>query len=221
MDLTKVLTEEEMNANKALFIAYLRETKREGIEKLIEWLENSDFFYAPNSTDYKGNFSGGLCQHCLNVLTAARTMKEKLSNLGTAPMSYANVDDTSLTIVALLHDVCKVNFYTPTIKYTKDEGSPNWKHYISYTIDDKFPCGHSQKSLVLLMQFIKLTSQEILGIQWHMGMTHSEVYLSPIDRTSYYAAMTNNPIVPLIVEANAFATCMMDRHIDQKATATY
>ena len=43
------------------------EIKREGLDKLIDWLEKSDFFEAPASTKYHGNYAGGLLEHSLNV----------------------------------------------------------------------------------------------------------------------------------------------------------
>lgn len=37
--------------------------KREGIDDLMAWLENSDFFSAPASTRFHGSETGGLCKH--------------------------------------------------------------------------------------------------------------------------------------------------------------
>ena len=52
---------------KEEFIKLLKETNREGMDKLIEFLENSDFFEAPASTRYHGNFKGGLVEHSMKV----------------------------------------------------------------------------------------------------------------------------------------------------------
>ena len=50
------------------FIYLLKNTKRENIDKLIEWLEKeTDFFSAPASTKYHLNYEGGLLVHSLNV----------------------------------------------------------------------------------------------------------------------------------------------------------
>ena len=40
---------------------------REGADKLLEFLEKSDFFTAPASTRYHGAYEGGLVAHSLNV----------------------------------------------------------------------------------------------------------------------------------------------------------
>lgn len=62
--------------NKERFIELLRSTKREGIEKLIDFLEKTDFFTAPASTRFHMSCEGGLLQHSLNVYDC-------LVNLGT------------------------------------------------------------------------------------------------------------------------------------------
>ena len=40
---------------------------REGLDGLLDWLEKSDFYDAPASTKYHGNYAGGLLAHSLNV----------------------------------------------------------------------------------------------------------------------------------------------------------
>ena len=58
-----------MEDKKKEFIDLLKSTNREGIENLINWLENeSDFFTSPASTKYHLNYEGGLLEHSLNVL---------------------------------------------------------------------------------------------------------------------------------------------------------
>ena len=42
--------------NKERFIELLRSTKREGIEKLIDFLEKTDFFTAPASTRFHSSY---------------------------------------------------------------------------------------------------------------------------------------------------------------------
>lgn len=44
--------------NKERFIELLRSTKREGIEKLIDFLEKTDFFTAPASTRFHMSCEG-------------------------------------------------------------------------------------------------------------------------------------------------------------------
>lgn len=38
-----------------------------------------------------------------------------------------------------------------------------------YEIDEKFPCGHGEKSVIILQNFIHLDAEEIFAIRAHMG----------------------------------------------------
>ena len=87
--------------NKDEIIKLLKTVKRDGIEDLINFLENSDFFTAPASTKYHNAFAGGLAQHSLNVYNnLVEITKDK------------GFDKESLIVCALLHDICKIYFYT-------------------------------------------------------------------------------------------------------------
>lgn len=46
---------------------YNENIKREGADKLLEFLSKRDFFTAPASTKYHSAFDGGLVLHSLNV----------------------------------------------------------------------------------------------------------------------------------------------------------
>ena len=45
----------------------LKSTNREGIENVIKWLDETDFKFAPASTQYHSSEKGGLLKHSLNV----------------------------------------------------------------------------------------------------------------------------------------------------------
>ena len=89
---------------KEEFIELLRSTKREGIENLLNFLEKSDFYTAPASTRFHGNYEGGLLEHSMKVY---EILQEKVKN---APIAL-NIPPETLIIVPLLHDLCKANFY--------------------------------------------------------------------------------------------------------------
>ena len=96
--------------DKEEFISIFKENiTREGSDKLLDFLENrSDFFTAPASTRYHNAFEGGLLRHSLNVYhcLVAYLERERVKN------EYGlSVSAETAAIVALLHDVCKVNFY--------------------------------------------------------------------------------------------------------------
>ena len=139
---------------KNKFTELLKSTSREGIDNLINWLENeTDFFTAPASTKYHLAKEEGLLEHSLNVY------EELKKEYGTTP---------STIITALLHDVCKANYYKVSYKNVKNIDG-KWEQVPYYITDDEFPIGHGEKSLILIQRFINLTNQEIYAIRWHMG----------------------------------------------------
>lgn len=143
---------------KAKIIELLSSAERKGIDRVIKYLESSDFFEAPASTRYHGNYKGGLAEHSLNVYEIFRR-KNKEYDFG--------LSDDTVKITALLHDLCKANFYTVSSRNMKKDGK--WIQVPYYAVDDQSPFGHGEKSVILLQQFIKLSKEEILIIRWHMG----------------------------------------------------
>ena len=99
---------------KEEFINLLRSTNREGIEEVIQFLEKSDFYKAPASTRFHGSFEGGLLEHSMKVY---EILKHKVKN----SVLDLNVSDDTLIIIALLHDICKVNFYKVDYRNAKNE----------------------------------------------------------------------------------------------------
>lgn len=148
----------DIQKNKDKFIGLLKEIQRPGIEKLIEWIEKSDFFVAPASTMFHGNYDGALCEHSLNVYELF-SKKNKEYDLG--------LSEDSVKIMSLLHDLCKTNFYKPTTRNKKIDGK--WTAVPWYDIEDSFPAGHGEKSVLMIRYYIDLTIEEMLGIRWHMG----------------------------------------------------
>lgn len=137
---------------------YLRFIEREGSTELLHWLYTTDFFEAPASTRFHGNYEGGLLEHSVNVFWQLYKQKETL-----------NVTTETIAIVSLLHDLCKVNFYQKGFRNKKDESTGQWHKETCYTIDDTLPYGHGEKSVYLISQFMKLTEEEAMAINWHMG----------------------------------------------------
>ena len=174
---------------KEEFIKLLKEIDREGMDKLIEFLCNSDFFTAPASTRFHGSIEGGLLAHSMKVY---EILKEKTG------------DNDSVRIIALLHDICKTNFYKTDYRNAKNELGV-WEKVPYYTIDDAIPYGHGEKSVMMLSEFIKLTSEEKYAIRWHMGFTEPKELYSTIG-----AAYKKYPIALLIHEADLEATYFYD-----------
>lgn len=156
-------------SDKSTFIDILRKNvKRDGIEKLISMLEKTDFFTAPASTQYHDSVEGGLCHHSLNVY------RHLLDDWG----SITDTSLESITIVSLLHDLCKIGYYKVSTKNVKDE-SGKWTQVPFYMVDDKLPLGHGEKSIIMILQMMTLTTEEMMAIRWHMsGFEPKENYPS-------------------------------------------
>lgn len=149
-----------MNDEETFLNLCKTEIHRDGIQELTDWLKKSDFFTAPASTKFHGNFEGGLCKHSLNVA-------QMLSDLCT--LQNLSFNRESVFIVSLFHDLCKVNFYKKGFRIIKDENGC-WITKEFWEIDEKFPCGdHADKSIILLQQYMKLSPEEIFAIRAHMG----------------------------------------------------
>ena len=174
---------------KEEFIELLKQTNREGIDKLIEFLCKTDFFEAPASTRFHGCFKGGLLEHSMKVYEILKTKTE---------------DSDSVKIIALLHDVCKANFYKVDYRNAKNEQGV-WEKVPYYTVDDTIPYGHGEKSVMMISEFIKLTPEERYAIRWHMGFTEpKELY------TTIGQAYKKYPIALLVHEADLEATYFYD-----------
>jgi len=82
--------------------------------------------------------------------------------------SIIEISDETRAIVALLHDVCKVNFYKVEMRNAKNEAG-QWEKVPYYAIDDQLPYGHGEKSVYIINGFLKLNRDEAMAINWHMG----------------------------------------------------
>ena len=77
---------------------YNKNITRPGADRLLNWLETTDFFTAPASTRFHGACECGLVMHSINVYNA---MMQHFFTEGESAESYA--------ICGLLHDLCKAN----------------------------------------------------------------------------------------------------------------
>ena len=145
--------------------------KREGADKLLAYLNSdaSDFFRAPASTRFHGAYPGGLLEHSLNVYDCLCDILARPRYKEIYGVSYP---EESIAISALLHDLCKVNFYVESTRNVKENGV--WKEVPFYTINDRLPYGHGEKSVYIISGFMKLTRDEAFAIRYHMGFSGNE-----------------------------------------------
>ncbi len=149
----------DLNQLKQTFLdTFNKNVHRRGADKLLEWLETTDFFTAPASTRFHAAHPGGLLEHSLNVYQVL-----------IAKHYDPQTDDLeSFTLVSLLHDLCKAGFYTQSFRNAKNAAG-EWEKVPYYTVDDQFPYGHGEKSVYLIERFLRLKTEEAVAVRWHMG----------------------------------------------------
>lgn len=149
-------------ANRNKFLEIARSIiKRDGIDNLLEYLEKGDFFTAPASAKFHCDYEGGLLEHSLNVYNRLR--QNILNEYG----DFNTYSEESIAICGLLHDLCKVDYYKVEMRNVKEKGE--WVQKPYYVVDEKLPYGHGEKSVYIINGFIRLTREEAIAINWHMG----------------------------------------------------
>ncbi len=154
---------ENFDFKKEFIRIYKENIQREGSQKLLEYLQASDFFTAPASTRFHSAYEGGLCEH------SVKAYYRFLQNLD---MEYDGqweeiLSHESVAVISLLHDICKVDYYKVEYRNAKVDGQ--WQKIPYYTVEDKLPYGHGEKSVYIVSSFIKLDREEAMAINWHMG----------------------------------------------------
>lgn len=148
---------------------------------MLEYLlsKSSDFFTAPASARFHGSYPGGLVEHSLNVYEC---LVDYLSRPRTSERYRMEFSPETVAVVALLHDVCKINCYQPGTRNVKDEQGV-WHSVPSYTYDDKLPYGHGEKSVYIINGYMRLSREEAFAVRYHMGFSGIE------DKNSIGAAL--------------------------------
>ena len=197
----------------------LEGVSREGIDRLMDFIRKSDFYTAPASTRFHGDYDGGLLEHSLSVY-------ERLVDKEHNPIwdgVFQGIDVDSFVVVALLHDICKTYFYGKEMKNQKtydeekvknaerwqvkhdNNGDFIWETVPVYVVDDKIPYGHGEKSVMMVEEYIKLKPVERYAIRWHMGP-----YSGQQDWNTFSAAITKYPLTLALFEADMEATYIIE-----------
>lgn len=177
----------------------LSNVNRQGMGKLITYLEqDTDFFIAPASTRFHGNYMGGLAEHSLNVYELFKKKNEQYD---------FGLSDDSVIIVSLLHDLCKANYYIESTRNVKKDGK--WTQVPYYSVEDQTPFGHGEKSVILLQQFIRLSKEEVTLIRWHMGG------YEPKENYNYVSAAWNMYKAGVALHtADLEASYILEKHVE-------
>ena len=185
--------------NKEKFcMEYQTHITRPGSEEFLNWLLATDFFTAPASTKFHGAYEGGLVEHSLNVFYRLQNLLS-FGDYGAREKSDKRME--TIAICGLLHDICKANFYTISMRNVKNEKTKVWEQQPYYTVADQFPYGHGEKSVYIINTFFRLSRDEALAIRWHMG---------GFDDAAKGFALTqayeNCPLAPILHMADMMAT---------------
>lgn len=178
--MTTAIKNSTLMRNRMQAINLLHEVKRPGIQDLIEYLDNSDYFLAPASTKYHNNFHGGLCLHCLNV---TKMFMQRIQRVETT------LTRESAILCGLNHDDCKIGYY-----YRNENG---WKYNKEHDANKL----HGVLSVNIIADFIKLTPEEEAVIKFHMGIFSVLGYVKEYSAEDLYEAISRYP------SAQIFAAC--------------
>ena len=161
-----------MSARDKFIQIFKSKIKREGADKLLDFIcsPSSDFFTAPASARYHSAYEGGLCEHSINVYECLVAYLDR----DVAREKYKlNYSDETIAIVALLHDLCKMNIYKVSYRNAQNEQGV-WEKVPYYELDDSLPYGHGEKSVYMISPFMKLSREEAFAIRYHMGFSNTE-----------------------------------------------
>jgi len=205
-----------IEANKREFIDLLKSTGREGVDDLIEYLDEgrNHFFTAPASVNHHLNTDGGLLQHSLNVCHAALKLREL--TLAMRPDLEPRLSRDSVIIASLLHDICKADIYRPTRRKRKDANGI-LVEVDTYDIDySNWPMGHGEKSAMMaLWANFEIYQEELLAIRWHM--TAWDLPMQSVEATkSLNTARDLHPLCSLVQLADGIAANLVEFGTDGK-----
>lgn len=196
-----------MNYAERFIELYQANIKRKGSDELLEYLKKSDFFTAPASTRFHLACEGGLVEHSVNVYLRLKSLLD-LEYGEKRPEIYS---DETVAICGLLHDVCKIGVYAVSYRNVKENGI--WKEVPFYTTDEQLPYGHGEKSVYIINGFLRLTREEALAINWHMGSFDDRVRGGSHSIAKAYA---DYPIAVLTHLADLSAT-YLDEHRNDRS----
>ncbi len=151
--------------DKTFIVESLKATKREGIDALIDYMDDCGFFDAPCSTNYHLSCEGGLAKHTRNVME----ISEKIGVSLFGGEGYNKIHNM-IVISAALHDLGKMGqfdkpLYIPNLLKNGELGSKPYK-----SNPDLLNIPHEVRSVAISSMFIDLTEEEQFAILYHNGL---------------------------------------------------
>ena len=158
-----------MSGKERFIEIYQAHIRRPGSQRLLEYLQSpaSDFFVAPASTRFHRAYKGGLVDHSLNDYDCLNDYlsRERVKRV----YGLDQISDETIAVVALLHDLCKINVYHPGKRNVKINGE--WQSVDTFEYHDALPYGHGEKSVYMITGFMRLSRDESFAIRYHMGFS--------------------------------------------------
>lgn len=173
--------------NKNYFISLVKQfIKRDGVDQLLTWLERSDFFVCPASTQFNLPVEGGLCQHALNVADSLVKRYFDKSIYDLEESDALVVLDNEMTIenilvVSLFSSINKANCYVKDFKNVKVNGK--WEQQEYWKWNEQFLySGRGGKSVFILQQYMRLYVEEAQAIAFILA-GEDNIFSGVIDST--------------------------------------
>lgn len=190
-----------MSIKEKFIEIYNQNIKREGADKLLNYLIESDFFEAPASARFHSSYEGGLAEHSIKVYECLKAYLDRQRVKEVYGIEYS---DETIAITALLHDLCKIGCYHKSFRNVKDE-TGKWQQVPSYNFDDPLPYGHGEKSVYIISGFMKLKREEAFAIRYHMGFSNTD------DKNSVGKAFEQYPLAFAVSIADMEATYFLEK----------
>lgn len=211
-----MLSNEQIEKNYAQYIDLITTyVKRDGVDALLKWLVGTDVKVAPASTIYHLCCEGGLIQHSLNVYNRLKKLisVEYPTMVADANGEMKQVENAcpyseeSLVLVALLHDIAKINYYEIQYRNTKDANG-DWVKVPYYSVrKNHFIYGsHPMNCAYMVRNFVKLSREEELAILYHeacFGYNDDK-----FDTKTVMPVYKKYPLALLLHQADLQATCL-------------
>lgn len=200
---------ENKNAFITLATKYI---KREGLDKLLAWLDRSGFYVCPASTQYNLPVEGGLCQHALNVADALvyRFFDKHIEDLteeDEAKVFENDITIESIILVALFSSINKVGCYVKDFKNVKVNGK--WEQQEYWKWDEKFIyAGRGSKSVFIIQQYMKLWIEEAQAIAFVLA-GEDNIFSGVVD-TTYRKIYENSRLALYLHLAEMESTYLLD-----------
>lgn len=200
---------ENKNAFITLATKYI---KRDGLDKLLAWLDRSGFYVCPASTQYNLPVEGGLCQHALNVVDTLiykffDKHIEDLTEEDEAKVFENDITIESIVLVALFSSINKVGCYVKDFKNVKVNGK--WEQQEYWKWDEKFIyAGRGSKSVFIIQQYMKLWIEEAQAIAFVLA-GEDNIFSGVVD-TTYRKIYENSRLALYLHLAEMESTYLLD-----------